>query len=53
MTSKRSSRIAGALRLFAHAVAAAGAVESGHTPKSRDLRGLGIDPQQFGRIVRG
>lgn len=53
MTTKRRSRLAGALLIFVHAAAAAGAVEAGHTPKSRDLSALGIDPQLFGRIGRG
>lgn len=52
MNTKGNNRFAGALRLLAHAVAAAGAVESGRTPRTRDLRGLGIDPEQFRRIGR-
>jgi hypothetical protein len=53
MTIKARSRIAGTLRALAHAVAAAGAVESVRKPQKRDLLGLGIDPDQFGRIGRG
>ena len=53
MTTKGRNRITGTLRLLAHAVAAAGAVESGRKPAKRDLLGLGIDPDQFDRIGRG
>lgn len=34
------------------AVRVAGAVEGRHQPKARDLRKLGIDPVQFGKIGR-
>ncbi len=53
MSVMSRSRIASALRLFAHAVAAAGSVETGHTPSKRHLDGLGIDPAAFRKIGRG
>lgn len=48
----RRSRIAGFLSAFGSAIAASAAVERGAKPKARDLRALGIDPEQFGRIGR-
>lgn len=47
-----SSRIVSFIDIFGSAVAAASASEAGRQPRARDLRRLGIDPEQFGRIGR-
>jgi hypothetical protein len=47
-----AARIGGLFSTFGSAVAAASAVDNGRQPKARDLRALGIDPEQFGRIGR-
>jgi len=46
------SKIADFFSVFGNAVAAAAAVDNGRQPRARDLRGLGIDPEQFRRIKR-
>ncbi|HEV7253237.1 MAG TPA: hypothetical protein VGN97_09060 [Mesorhizobium sp.] len=48
----RKSRILELFDLFGSAIAVAGAADNGHRPKARDLRRLGIDPAQWGRIGR-
>ena len=48
----RQSRIAGFFNLLGSAVAASAAVERRAKPEARDLRILGVDPEQFGRIAR-
>jgi len=40
------------VELTASAIAASSAVESGREPSAHALRRLGIDPEQFGRIMR-
>jgi hypothetical protein len=40
-------RITEILSIIGDAIAAASAVEAGRQPKARNLRGLGIDPEQF------
>ncbi len=52
MTTPSRSRIADLFMVFGNAVAAASAVRVGRQPASRDLRALGIDPEQFRRIGR-
>jgi hypothetical protein len=47
-----ANRLSGFLEALRSAVAASAAVERGARPHSRDLRSLGIDPEQFGRIGR-
>lgn len=51
-TQARTNRFTGFFRALGSAVAASAAVERGAQPKARDLRTLGIDPEQFGRIGR-
>lgn len=36
--------------IFGSAIAAASAVDARRQPKARDLRALGIDPEQFRKI---
>lgn len=43
-------RIREIITVFGDAVAAAAAVNGGHQPKANNLRGLGIDPEQFRKI---
>lgn len=50
MSTSARSRIFGLLSAFGSAVAAAAASSQGHQPKARDLRALGIDPEQFRTI---
>lgn len=52
MRNGRSSQFFNLLDIFGSAVAAAAATESGRAPRARDLRKLGIDPQQFRRIAQ-
>lgn len=51
-TRNAFNSLGNAMRAFGSAIAAAGAVERGQSPKARDLRNLGIDPRQFDRIGR-
>jgi len=44
------SAIAGFMNLMGSAIAVSQAVEANRTPRSRDLRRLGIDPTAFGSI---
>lgn len=44
------NRIYDLVSVFGSAVAAASAVSGGYQPRSRDLRTLGIDPEQFRKI---
>ena len=46
------TQINGFISLFRSAAAAAAAIEGGYGPKARDLRTLGIDPEQFRKIGR-
>ncbi|CAN7399115.1 hypothetical protein [Rhizobium sp. LjRoot254] len=48
--SRTSNYLGRALTVFGAAVAAAAAAESGHQPRSRDLRTLGVDPDVFSKI---
>lgn len=50
--SPRNSRIKELMSVIGNAFAAAAAVNDGRQPRSRDLRGLGIDPTQFRSIKR-
>lgn len=52
MNRPANSRLAIFFGVFASAAAASAAVERGVQPQSRDLRKLGIDPEQFRRIGR-
>jgi hypothetical protein len=53
MSNRHISRtISNFIQAFGSAVAAASAVERGRTPSARDLRNLGIDPEQFRGIRR-
>lgn len=47
-----SSRLFHALRTFGSAIRASAAAEAGRMPAGRDLKRLGIDPVQYGRIGR-
>lgn len=47
-----AGRLLSLLGLLTSAAAASASVERGAQPKGRDLRRLGIDPEQFGRIGR-
>jgi hypothetical protein len=47
---KYPARIGNFLDVLRCAAAAASATESGRQPRARDLRVLGIDPEQFRRI---
>jgi hypothetical protein len=49
---KLTSQINGFFTAFGSAIAVASAIDNGRRPKARDLRTLGIDPEQFGRIGR-
>ena len=49
--SKRG-RISGLFSLIGSAISVAGAVEGNRAPKNADLRALGIDPTEFGKIAR-
>ncbi len=49
MTTKRTT-LREVLDLIGDAIATAAAVRGGHQPNSRNLRGLGIDPEQFRKI---
>ena len=40
------------IEVLRSAARVAGAVEIGRTPRSRDLRTLGIDPEAFPRVAR-
>lgn len=46
------SRFTDLFSAFGSAIAVSAAVERGARPESRDLRRLGIDPEQFGGIGR-
>jgi hypothetical protein len=46
------NRILELISVFGSAVATASAVSGGYKPRSRDLRALGIDPEQFSKIRR-
>jgi len=48
----RTSTIAEVFAIIGSAFAAAAAVDGGRRPRSRDLRNLGIDPEQY-RAIRG
>ncbi len=48
----RRNRISSFFGLLGSAVAASAAVERRAQPKAHDLRSLGIDSEQFGRIGR-
>ena len=48
--STRRIRLGEILTIIGDAIATAAAVERGHQPKARNLRGLGIDPEQFRKI---
>jgi hypothetical protein len=52
MSSHNRSAIVELIGIFGNAVAAASAVRQGRQPRARDLRALGIDPEQFRRISR-
>lgn len=52
MGKSAGSRLSSFFSIFGSAVAAGAAVERGAQPQGRDLRRLGIDPEQFGRIGR-
>lgn len=47
----RTSTIAEVFAIIGSAFAAAAAVDGGRRPRSRDLRNLGIDPEQY-RAIR-
>ena len=49
--SKRSA-FSEVLQIMGDALAAAAAVRQGRQPAARNLRGLGIDPEQFRQIGR-
>ncbi len=49
--TKRSA-ISEILQIMGDALATAAAVRQGRQPASRNLRGLGIDPEQFKQIGR-
>lgn len=49
ITNKRNG-FSEVLGIIGDALATAAAVRSGHQPKARNLRGLGIDPEQFRKI---
>lgn len=48
----KTNRITRIVELFTDAIAAAAAVETGHQPRAKNLKGLGIDPEQFRKIGR-
>lgn len=50
MLDQKRRSLADLFGAFGSAFAVAAAVERGSQPKSRDLRNLGIDPEQFGKI---
>jgi hypothetical protein len=50
MSNSARSRILDLLSTFGSAVAAASASSQGRQPRARDLRALGIDPEQFRKI---
>ncbi|MEQ1954082.1 hypothetical protein [Mesorhizobium sp. CN2-181] len=50
MSTRTRRTIGEFIEIFGSAVAAASAVERGRQPAARDLRTLGIDPEQFRRI---
>jgi hypothetical protein len=54
MPSRRhiTARIGDFFDIFGSAVAASSAVRNGRQPQARDLRTLGIDPEQYSRIGR-
>lgn len=47
-----SGRLLGLFDVFGSAIAAAGAADSNRQPRARDLRRLGIDPDQYRGIAR-
>ena len=52
MSTKTRSSLVEFMSIFGSAIAAASAINHGRQPHARDLRGLGIDPQQFRTIKR-
>jgi hypothetical protein len=48
--STNRTRIGEILSVIGDAIATAAAVRNGRQPKARNLRGLGIDPEQFRKI---
>ncbi len=52
MSHRKRSGLETFFGVFGSAVAAAAAVSRGGRPRSRDLRALGIDPEQFRKIGR-
>ena len=48
--STNRSRIGEFFAVLNDAIAVSSAVQTGHQPKARNLRGLGIDPEQFRKI---
>jgi hypothetical protein len=50
MSTRTRASIGELFGVFGSAIAAASAVNHGRQPNARDLRALGIDPEQFGRI---
>jgi hypothetical protein len=50
MSQHNPFRVGGLFNLIGSALAVAAAVESGRAPRNRDLRGLGIEPEQFRKI---
>jgi hypothetical protein len=49
---QQRARLGELFTVFGNAIAAASAVSQGRQPAARDLRGLGIDPEQFRQIKR-
>ncbi|SMH35264.1 hypothetical protein [Mesorhizobium australicum] len=47
-----ASTLRGFIEVTASAISASAAVESGKQPNAHALRRLGIDPEQFSRIIR-
>ncbi len=50
MNSNKRTTLTQVLGIIGDAIVTAAAVSNGHQPKARNLRGLGIDPQQFRKI---
>jgi hypothetical protein len=48
--STNRTRLGEIFTIIGDALATAAAVSNGHQPKARNLRGLGIDPEQFRKI---
>ena len=51
MSAKSTSKFVEFVTMFGSAVSASSSVRIGRQPKARDLRTLGIDPDQF-RAIR-